>query len=1223
MITTVRNSAQFLKALKAAHSGDTILLAAGTYAPIAISGISFASGVTIASADPTHEAVLTGLTVTNSSGLNFQQLNLTTTTGTAATISGSSNITFSQDAFSGSGGGVGNAMMLQNSGNITVTGSSFSNFGTGINAMTDKGLTITNNTFHGITGGAVRGTAVTSSTISGNTFTDAITTVPTHTDVLYLWQDNTANNVTISNNFYGPPLPAVLTTTTQLIEALQNAHAGQVIQLAAGVYDAAAISNFQFTTPVTITSADPTHEAVLSNLTVSSSSGLIFQGVTVSTATGTAATVTGSQNIAFSGDTFSGTGSSTGGALTVSGSSGVTVTGSDFGNFATGINATTDSNLSVAGNTFHNIAGGDVVGSGVTNSTISGNTFANASSTNAAHTDVINLSQDNTANNVTIANNIFPAPPPPVVVTPPPPPPPTPSPPVSVSTNAQLLAADLQNAHAGDVIKLAAGTYDGAVLNNLHFANNVTITSADPTHEAVISNLTVSNSSGLLFQGVTLTTSTGTAVAVSGSQGMGFSQDTFSGPGAGTGTALSVSGSSGVTVTGSDVGNFGTGLNLQTDSTVTVTGNNFHGNPGGAIVGSGVTASVINGNTFPDASATNTAHTDVINLTQGSTPNQVEINGNAFGTAHIVAVNSVQQLAAALQTAHGGDVIELAAGTYDAVALGNLNFATPVTIMSADPNNHAVLSNLTVEASGITLADVTLTTGTGYAVTIDSSSHMTFDHDTFVGTVGDSSLAMMVRTSDTITVSNSTISNFSNTGINLLTDNNVAVTNDVFTGNAGNDVRGTAITNSTISGNTFADADPTVTSHTDVLNFWTLTTPNSITLSNNTFGSGATATTPPTTTTTTTPTTTTTTTTTTPTTPSSIVATGTNSVQVSNVNDLMTALQTAHAGETIQLAAGAYNNVTINNLVAPGVTITSADQSHQAVINGLTINSSSNLTFDHLQAGFFNASTIQPQASAVQEVYLGNASNISFSNMTFNGISGAYAGNGIYAVSTNGLSVTNSSFGQSLRVGITNQDSTNIVESHNSFQDLGGDGIDNAGSSQMVFDGNTFTSFNTIPGVHPDAIQFWAGSTGVNGSNIVVENNVISRGSGNAFQGIFVEHTNNIEIVGNAIAGSMIDAISLSTTTHALIENNLVDGFTDISSAAIVTRGQSSNVSLVGNTSTYTGQILDGGLPNPGYSETGTTIIPSANVGDYSAFNAWLASHTPATNSLSDAFFLS
>jgi hypothetical protein len=1018
MITTVRNSAQLLKALKAAHNGDTILLAAGTYSAIAISGVNFTSGVTIASADSTHEAVLTGLSVTNSSGLNFQQLDLTATTGTAATVSGSSNITFSQDTFSGTGSSVGNAMMLQNSSNITVTGSNFSNFNTGINVMTDKGLTITNNTFNSISGGDIRGTSVTASTISGNTFANASSTVSNHTDVVYLWQDNTANNVTIANNTYGAPTPP---TTT----------------------------------------------------------------------------------------------------------------------------------------------------------------------------------------------------PPPL------------APPTPVMTNAQLLVADLQNAHAGDVIQLAAGTYDGAVLNNLHFAANVTITSADLMHEAVISNLTVSNSSGLVFQGLTLSTSTGTAVTVTGSQGVGFSQDTFSGPGAGAGTAMAVSGSSGVTVTGSDIGNFGTGLNLQTASNVTVTGNNFHGNPGGAVVGAGVTSSVINGNTFPDASATNTAHTDVINLSQNNTTNQVEINGNAYGSAHIVSVNSVQQLAAALQTAHGGDVIELAAGTYDAVALNNLNFTTPVTIMSADANDHAVLNNLTVMSTGITLADLTLSTGTGTAVTIDGSHGITFDHDAFVGTTGDASTAMMVRTSDTIAITNSSISNFGNTGINLLTDSNVTVANDTFQQITGGDVRGTTVTNSTVSGDTFNDANP--------IYFWTTSTPNSVTISNNIYNAGTTppptTTAPPTTTTappttTTSPPTTTTappttttappTTTTSPPTTTTAPSTGGHTVTVSNVTDLMSALQSAHAGDVIQLAAGTYSNIQLNNVNFTGgsVTITSADPTHQAVISGMTINGSSNIAFDHIQAAL-------PSTSTVAEINISGSSNLSFDHMTFNGIAGAYAGNGIYAVQSNGITVTNSSFGQSLRVGITNQDSTNIVESHNTFQDLGADGIDNAGSSQMVFDGNTFTSFNTIGGVHPDAIQFWAGTTGANGSNIVVENNVITRGSGNAFQGIFVEHTSNIEIIGNAMTGTLIDGISLSTTTHALVQDNFVQSFTDISSAAIVTRGQSSNVSLVGNTATWTGQILDGGLPNPGYSETGTTIINSANVGDYTALNNWLAHHVAATNSLSDAFFLS
>ncbi len=48
----------------------------------------------------------------------------------------------------------------------------------------------------------------------------------------------------------------------------------------------------------------------------------------------------------------------------------------------------------------------------------------------------------------------------------------------------------------------------------------------------------------------------------------------------------------------------------------------------------------------------------------------------------------------------------------------------------------------------------------------------------------------------------------------------------------------------------------------------------------------------------------------------------------------------------------------------------------------------------------------------------------------------------------------------------------------------------------------------------------------------------------------------------------------------------------------------------------------EAGYTNPNYVESGNTIIAAANVGDYSAMNAWIAQHAPSAVSFSDPFFL-
>lgn len=75
----------------------------------------------------------------------------------------------------------------------------------------------------------------------------------------------------------------------------------------------------------------------------------------------------------------------------------------------------------------------------------------------------------------------------------------------------------------------------------------------------------------------------------------------------------------------------------------------------------------------------------------------------------IVTVSNASQLQAAFASAKDGDRIELAAGNYGSVTLSGRNFASGVTVTSADPANQAVLEDLKInKVTGLTLSDVTV-----------------------------------------------------------------------------------------------------------------------------------------------------------------------------------------------------------------------------------------------------------------------------------------------------------------------------------------------------------------------------------------------------------------------------------------------------------------------------------------------------------------------------------
>ena len=70
MIFNVLNPAQLSSALAGAHAGDTISLSAGDYGDVSILSKAFATDVTITSADPLHHAVFDSLSISRSSGIH-------------------------------------------------------------------------------------------------------------------------------------------------------------------------------------------------------------------------------------------------------------------------------------------------------------------------------------------------------------------------------------------------------------------------------------------------------------------------------------------------------------------------------------------------------------------------------------------------------------------------------------------------------------------------------------------------------------------------------------------------------------------------------------------------------------------------------------------------------------------------------------------------------------------------------------------------------------------------------------------------------------------------------------------------------------------------------------------------------------------------------------------------------------------------------------------------
>lgn len=205
----VSNAAELTAALKSAKGGETILLKAGTYDPVALKGIMPGSNVTIASADPANQAVLTGLVFRDSANITVRNLDLfdkDPATTSDFRIQNGTNISFDHVkvySLEGDAGHSAQPFIVRDSTNVSISNSEFTNARYGISLLNNNGITIDNNYFHELRTDGVRAGGNSNVTITDNYFTDFRPANGDHADAIQFWTTNTttsAKNILISGN---------------------------------------------------------------------------------------------------------------------------------------------------------------------------------------------------------------------------------------------------------------------------------------------------------------------------------------------------------------------------------------------------------------------------------------------------------------------------------------------------------------------------------------------------------------------------------------------------------------------------------------------------------------------------------------------------------------------------------------------------------------------------------------------------------------------------------------------------------------------------------------------------------------------------------------------------------------------------------------------------------------------------------------------------------------
>jgi chitodextrinase len=177
----VSNAAQLTAALAKASGGDTIVMAGGNYGDVNLSGLKFASNVTLTSATETHPAVFDSISVFRSTNLTIDNVSVdfTPTTATnawdaAIDISASSNITISNSHVEGGpspvdGLLIGRGISADNCKNITVSGTEVTEFRRGVCLGNTDGVNILDNNIHHNRTSTLSGGNLNNVLIEGNT----------------------------------------------------------------------------------------------------------------------------------------------------------------------------------------------------------------------------------------------------------------------------------------------------------------------------------------------------------------------------------------------------------------------------------------------------------------------------------------------------------------------------------------------------------------------------------------------------------------------------------------------------------------------------------------------------------------------------------------------------------------------------------------------------------------------------------------------------------------------------------------------------------------------------------------------------------------------------------------------------------------------------------------------------------------------------------------------
>jgi Ca2+-binding RTX toxin-like protein len=294
-------------------------------------------------------------------------------------------------------------------------------------------------------------------------------------------------------------------------------------------------------------------------------------------------------------------------------------------------------------------------------------------------------------------------------------------------------------------------------------------------------------------------------------------------------------------------------------------------------------------------------------------------------------------------------------------------------------------------------------------------------------------------------------------------------------------------------------------------------------------------------------------------------------IDVASAAQLQQAITTAHSGDTIRLASGAYGDLSImGKTYSTGLTITSADATNPATLNSLSIGSSSGLTFNSVDVNMAATATTTTFTGVVT---IQNSSSILFqgghvsAGLAINGVDPTATildatGNVIGMPTARGFSISGSShvtvdhteMSQLMR-GMVLSDDTYVSVTNNNIHDVRTSPISGGDQSHLLIDSNYLHDSNPFRWGsvdHADFVHIWTDPVhqSVASTDIRITNNTLAQANGTAILGIYLDDNNNhLGFSGANIANNLIlngdtqgirleNVFSSSVSTNAMLQTS-------------------------------------------------------------------------------------